>query len=236
MQGKTGFCVSERAKGLCMRKCVVLLLLALFAGESASAEKEKTPWELVRNKKGIKVYTRKVEGIDFKEFKGVTVVETSLASLVALITDVEATPTWMANCSRCELLKQINGRETITYSFSKSPAWPVSHRDTITHNTLAMDKETSGVTLRQTGKPEYIAPKKKVVRVTKIECLWQFTPLPDGMVQVTYQSVSDPGGGIPQWLVNSSLVSQPYQTLLKMRKVVSQEKYQKATMTALGLG
>lgn len=219
-----------------MRRYVALLLLALFAAESLAAEKEETKWNLVKDKQGIKVYTRKVKGIDFKAFRGVTTVETSLASLVALVTDVKAAPTWLANCTRCELLQQINARETLTCAFSKSPAWPVKHRDMVTHNVWVRDDDTSMITLRQTAKPDHIPAKKNVVRIKRLECLWQFTPKPDGIVEIVYQSVSDPGGSIPQWLVNSSVVSQPYQTLQKIRKVIKQDKYQQATLDAFDRG
>jgi ribosome-associated toxin RatA of RatAB toxin-antitoxin module len=218
------------------RVLVSVLLLAMCGSNACAAAKKEGTWKLVRDKQGIQVYTRTVKGSDFKAFKGVTVVKTSLASLVALVTDVEAAPQWLANCTTSKVLERINARETISYSFSKSPTWPVKNRDVVTHNVLSMDETTSVVTLKQTGKPDHIPEKKKVVRVKKIQCVWQFTPKKDGAVEVTYESLSDPGGGIPDWLVNSSIVSQPYQTLQKMRKAVMKEKYQKATLTPLGKG
>ncbi len=222
-----------------MRKYIVLvsvLLLAVCGANAQAASKKEGKWKLVRDKKGIQVYTRSVKGSDFKAFKGVTQVKTSLASLVALVTDVEAAPQWLANCTSSQVLEQISPRETITYSFSKSPAWPVKNRDVVTLNVLSMDEATSVVTLKQTGKPDHIPEKKKVVRVKQIECVWQFTPQKDGVVEITYQSLSNPGGSIPDWLVNSSIVTQPYQTLQKMRKTVMKEEYQKATLASLGKG
>ena len=98
---------------------------------------------------------------------------------------------------------------------------------------ISQDKDTRVVTIKQTAKPDYIPEKKNIVRVQRIEGFWQFTPQEDGSVEIVYQVLSDPGGEIPVWLVNASLVSQPYQTLLKMQEVVKREKYQNVTMESV---
>jgi ribosome-associated toxin RatA of RatAB toxin-antitoxin module len=206
-----------------MRTSVIsILLLAVCCSESFSADLKETEWMLAKDHKGVKVYTRKVEGIDFKEFKGTITIKTSLPSLIALVRDVEASSDWVENCSKSEVLKRINTNETYTYSRSKV-LWPVKARDAIVHNVISVDKDTLVVTIKQTSKPDYIKEKKNVIRVKRLEGFWQFTPQQDGNVEVAYQILSDPRGSIPRWLVNSSLVSQPYKTLLKMQKVVKRE-------------
>jgi hypothetical protein len=196
----------------------------LWAGESSKAK-----WTLAKDKRGIKVFTRKVKGIDFKEFKGVMTVKTSLTSLVALLRDAKSMHTWMANCTRVQVLEQISDQETYTYTLSKA-AWPVMDRDAILHNVISQDKRTLVVTIKQTGKPDHIAHKKNIVRIKRIESVWQFTPKQDGFVEVVYQALSDPSGTLPPWLVNSAVVSQPYGTLLKMRNVIKKKPYQEAAL------
>ncbi len=203
---------------------VVICCTGLLASDSNEAK-----WTLAKNKQGIKVFTRKVKGIDFKEFKGIVTVKTSLTSLVALLCDAKATPSWMANCTRVEVLEQISDRETYTYTLSKA-AWPVKDRDAVMHNVISQDGSTLVVTIQQTGKPHHIARKKKIIRIKRIESVWQFTPKQDGFVEVVYQALSDPSGALPAWLVNSAVVSQPYGTLQKMRKVIKKKTYQDATL------
>ena len=208
---------------------LVVLLLAVCGLDSLAAEKKEAKWDLVKDEKGVKVYLRKVKGIDFKEFKGVITIKSSLASLVALVSDVEASPGWLANCSKSEVLKRLSPQETYVYSLSKAP-WPVQNRDAIVHHVISQDKDTRVVTVKQTGKPDYIEKKKRTARVKKADGFWRFTPLENGQVEVVYQVLSDPGGDLPAWLVNSSLASQPYQTLLKMEKEVQREKYRNAVL------
>lgn len=194
-----------------------------------AADQKEAGWILAKDQQDVKVYTRKVEGVDFKEFKGVITVKTSLASLVTLLRDVEISPDWMKNCSKSEEIKRVSTHETYTYSLSKAP-WPVKDRDSIIHNVISQAKDTRVVTIKQVGKPDYIEEKKDLVRVKRIEGHWKLTPIKGGKVEIVYQALSDPGGAIPVWLVNSMLVSQPYETLLKMKEVVQRKKYQQAKL------
>jgi ribosome-associated toxin RatA of RatAB toxin-antitoxin module len=211
-------------------RAISVLLLAMCCSGSSAAEKKEAEWILAKEQNGVKVYTRQVEGIAYKEFKGVITIKTSLASLVALVRDVESLPDWMKNCSVSKVLSQINAHETYTYTLSKAP-WPVKDRDSIIHSVISQARETSVVTIRQASKPGYIKEKKDIIRVKRIKGLWQFSPQAGGEIEVVYQALSDPGGAVPVWLVNSTLVSQPYETLLNMRKVVQREKYQKAKLS-----
>ena len=205
------------------------LLLAVCCSALFATDEKEAKWILAKDEENIKVYTRKVEGTNLKEFKGVVTIKASLTSLVVLVSDAAAAPEWLANCSETAVLKQISTKEFYTYSLSKAP-WPVADRDSIVHNLISQDRDTLVVTIKQTGKPDRIKEKKNITRVKRIEGVWQFTPKKDGNIEIVYQNLSDPGGAIPVWLVNSSLVSQPYGTLIKLQEVVKREKYQNATL------
>ena len=71
---------------------IASILLVVCCLGSFAADKEEVKWELAKDKQGVKVYTRKVDGIDFKECKGVITIKTSLTSLVALVSDANAAP------------------------------------------------------------------------------------------------------------------------------------------------
>ena len=103
--------------------CVGFGLSAQEAGPKAAAQTEHK-WVLAKNKKGVKVYTRKVDGVSFKEFKAITAIKTSLTSLVALVGDIEAGPKWIDTCTKGKLLKRESPSKTYTYSYNSAP-WPV---------------------------------------------------------------------------------------------------------------
>ena len=51
-------------------------------------------WELKRDKSEIKVFTSSVEGSGFKAVRAEMLIPARLSSLVALVSDSEACPTW----------------------------------------------------------------------------------------------------------------------------------------------
>ncbi len=184
-------------------------------------------WEVAQDKDGITVYTRVVQGCSFKEYKAVTQVDATLASLVALVADITACPEWIYTCKSGRLLDRISPTETFTYTVNEAP-WPVSDRDAVVRNVLTFEPRDRSVTITITGVPDYIPPVKGRVRVKMIQGCWRFTQIAENRVQVVYQVLNDPGGNLPSWLVNSVVVSQPYHTLMNLIKMLKLAKYRDA--------
>lgn len=187
-------------------------------------------WELAKEDKDneIKIYTRKVEGSGFSEYKAVMKIRATLSSLVALVDDIPACPRWIHTCSEGRLLKRVSPKESYTYTVNEAP-WPVSDRDAIVLNTVRQEIPKGPVKIDILGVPDYVPEKKGLVRVKMIRGYWLFTPLGEGLTEVVYQIHNDPGGDLPSWLVNTVVVSQPYNTMLNMRKLVEESKYKGAT-------
>lgn len=205
-------------------KNILIFLLLLTA--AAGAEE----WKLERNRDGIKVYTRRVEGISFKEYKGVIRLDASLSTIIAVFDDYKAATEWIDTCSSMELVERISPMENYTYSYNPAP-WPVKDRDAVVHSRTSQDPETLIVTVKQNAAPDKKARTRKAVRVEFIQSLWTLTPQQDGSTELIYQALSDPGGGLPAWLVNSVAISQPFNTLAGLREMVKLEKYRTAKVS-----
>jgi hypothetical protein len=186
---------------------------------------EKTVWGLEKDVNRIQCYTRTVKGSNFKEFKAVTEIQSTLSGLVALVADMQNAPEWIDTCIEGRLLKQIAVNETMTYSVNEAP-WPVSDRDTVVHNRVSQDSVTRRVTITMEGKPTFIPDTPDRLRIKHLIGFWQFTPKPNGIVSIHYQVHCEPGGHLPSWLVNAAVVDQPYKTLLNMRTYVLKKRYQ----------
>jgi hypothetical protein len=186
-------------------------------------------WELTKADKanGIEICTRHVPNSDFKAYRATMRIKTSLSSLVALVDDISACPLWIDTCTEGRLLKRMNPAETYTYTINNAP-WPVKDRDAVVHNIISQNPENRCVTIHITGVPDYIPPSKGLVRVKMIEGFWKFKPMDNGFVEIVYQVHNDPGGGLPSWLVNSVVVTQPYNTLMNMKEMVSRTEYRVA--------
>jgi len=208
-----------------VKKDFVLLAMLLFIlcliPESLYA------WDMEKNRNGVQVYTRTPNWSKFKEFKGVTTINTSLNSIVALLEDVKDFPAWYYNCKYASYLKRISPVEGITYSITRTP-WPTQDRDCIVHYIRTQDPKTKTVMITLEGQWDYIGQKPGLVRIRELKGFWKLTPMKDNKVEVTLQVWLDPGGNIPAWLINAIIVDMPYHSLLNMHKAVLKPRYKNA--------
>ena len=187
---------------------------------------DSTDWVLQKNENGITVYTRYAEGSHLKEVKVVNEVTSSLSGLVALLLDVKNYPHWIYACSEASVLKNVSSSEAYQYQVTDVP-WPVSDRDVASHFKITQDPVTKIVTANNTGQPDYIPQKEDRVRVQHFQSNYVFTPMAGGKVKVEFELFVDPSGGVPDWLINSNIVTAPYKTTLALIKQLP--AYQKAS-------
>ena len=81
--------------------------------------------------------------------------------------------------------------------------------------------------------PDYIPPKKGIVRVLHSQCTWTITPITKKSLQVEFTLFADPAGSIPVWLVNSMIAYGPYETFKKMQSQLCKSKYQNITFGSI---
>ena len=199
---------------------LVLFILPLVILPSIA----ETQWEKVKSANTIEVFVRPVSGSAIKEFRAVTEVQSSISSVLALLEDTASYTKWMYRCSEAKVLYNKSYYERITYTVTSAP-WPVEDRDLAVKSVISQNKKTAVVTITLTGLPEYIPVKPNKVRMTKLNGYWTLEPLGNSRLRVTYRLHSEPGGSVPDALVNSSLVDIPYNTLLNLKKMVNQSPY-----------
>jgi len=202
----------------------LLTILPIWAGQN--------PWQTVKEKEGIIVKTRAVEGSGFKEFQGVTYVRASLASLIALLSDTSAYTQWMPNCIEAYQVKRTSAYENFIYTLRKAP-WPVANRDMVIHTVTTRNKNDHSILIRMAGAPGLVPEKAGTVRVDKLAGFWKLTPRGD-TVEIIYQVHADLGGNVPEWLANSTSVDQPYKVLSNIRQLVTADKYRLVVADTLG--
>ena len=202
------------------------LAVVLFANE----------WRLVKEKNDIKVYTREVEGSDFLEFRGETVVEGSIAALVAVLYDTQNCPAWLHECSFGMTLEEVSFEENYIFEIYDL-TFPVSDRGVILHSMLSWNDDGASL---ETYEVQTFCEERDSSRCQKVKSLdvtpikrssgrYTFTTLDDNRTNVVWQQHVEPGGNIPTWLVNAMVVDLPYETLLKLQTLVTDAKYQGVT-------
>ena len=189
-------------------------------------------WDLKKDKNGIQVSTKKVEGSNYKAFKGETELEVPAAAVVAIIIDFPSYPKWSYMTKHAEILEKKNDKEIIGYVQSDAP-WPVTDRDGVYQLNFSQHPTTKTIKITAVAQPDYIPAKDGYIRVPSTKGFWEITPLGPNKCKVLYQNHSEPGGSIPSWLANSSVINIPFNTLTEMKKFVVAPKYQNQSLDFL---
>jgi hypothetical protein len=188
-------------------------LIVFFLSSSASAQS----WKLAKNKNGVKVETRFIEGWSIKQYRATVYIKTTLEEAVDAYRDPVKRKKFMTRSLEVTTLKKNSNNDIITYNLGKAP-WPVANRDNITHSVFYYSPRQVRVTMKSI--PDYIPKKEGIVRVPKAEGYWLFTDQGNGTIKVEQQSVADLGGSVPDWVVNSTIVEGPYEVLLGMKNLL----------------
>ncbi len=214
----------------CIFHSILVMLLVstvLFLPSSNAMEQQ---CELLQNKHGIKVYKKHIEGSNLYEFKGVTVVNAKIATVVEVLLDFKAMTKWIVFIEEFRVLKGLDRKDNyfnMSVYFSIDPPWPVSNRDCIMK--LTGELSNNKVTADALASREQIVPLKKgYIRLTNLSNKWVIESITDDKTSVSYSVRVDPEGYIPAWIINPFIKNQPFYTLYNLKQMVKFPKYIKA--------
>lgn len=203
----------------------VVFALSVFSVEAAG---EEADWELKRDRDGIQVYTRPVEGSPYRAVRSTMVVDSSLSAIVGLIHDTDACPKWADLCAESRVIEQVSDTEMYIYTLNDVP-WPVSDRDATSHVVWQQDPQSLAVSMAAVLVSDIEPKRKRTVRLAEGTTGWLFTPVGDGKVEIVSSAHLEPGGAIPGWLSNRLLVDSPFTTMDGMRTMLASGAYDDAS-------
>ncbi|MFN0215222.1 MAG: START domain-containing protein [Saprospiraceae bacterium] len=213
-----------------MRKKLLTLLFGTLCFPGLIIAQNTNGWIFKNEKEGVKVYYRKTS--DVYELKLITSLKVSLSGLVTLLSEVDNYPRWGYKVAESRELKKVSDWEIYYYSRLDFP-WPLDDRDIVVHSKMEQDPLTRRVTATSIAEPNYLPSNKGVIRMTNARTSWTLLPGPGGWTYVEYYIYSDPGGSLPDWLVNMALDVGPRETIKNIRSFVQQEKYQSVKLAHL---
>ncbi len=188
-------------------------------------------WKQISEKDDIKVFTKEIKGHNVKSMKMTCQIDgNSLSSFVAVFQDMSSYPDWVYSSSEPSLLEKVSDQEIYYYVRSEFP-WPMSDRDFVVHNKVWQDPETQTFHSKSTVLNDYIDELESVVRIKEFEGSWKITPLLNGRYDLEYIFYTDPGGNIPNWIVNRFLDIGPLKTIKSLEAEAQKSKYSNATFT-----
>jgi hypothetical protein len=189
---------------------------------------KENEWKLIKQQKGIDVYSKTIKQSPIKAVKATKLVNCSLASAVAVILDVDSHTKWMYQSKNARILKMVNDTTWYYYAQSDTP-WPAYDRDYVSIITITRNPDGS-ISVSGKGIPDYIPEKENIVRLPYSESLWKFTAVNENNTFVELYLSVDVGGTIPPWIINLFISKGPYQTLLNFSIIVHDKKYQNSRL------
>lgn len=193
---------------------------ALAAGTAEAAEANAAEWKLRKQEDGIDVYTRPFPGSAIAEFKGEGAVDQNVEEIVGLLRDSNRFKEWFPNTPESKLLKR-DGDVSYQYSVMATP-WPIQDRDNIFRSTTTRDASTGEVEIAVRADPEFQPEHDGRHRVRQAQGSWRLVPEGPSRTKVVFTMHLEPGGGIPDWMVNARVVATPFEALQNLRRILGE--------------
>jgi len=192
-----------------------ILTLFLFLGFSFSMVAQS--WDFIKEKDGIKIYTRKDTGNSLKSYKGVTDIHAPAEKVFALLEDVNHTDWWDKSLNQIKVLLYEKYKRAQYYLVYDLP-WPVTDRDLCVDVTVTTDPATGVGTISAVPLPGCVPERQDMIRIKDYHQTWTVSPAGKDMAHVVLEGFVDPAGEIPDWLCNLLIVDSPLKVISGVRQ------------------
>lgn len=180
----------------CLRKSTIWALLMVSA---VAYCQPSSHWQFEGDDNGITIYSRDHRD-GLVEIRARMFAPTSYAAFLSLLEDTDNVPNWIDNVSHSRVVHQISSHENIVYTQFAAP-WPAKDRDMVTYSKYTLDE--IGFTLEIEDAPAAsFAEQPGYIRITAVKATWTLQKLTNGMTLIEYTAFANPGGALPNWLVN----------------------------------
>lgn len=199
-----------------MRIHAALLAFVLMAAASALHAEDKTyPWQPRRDKEGIRIDVRKVEGSPILEYRGAMTVGLPLDKVTAFFERDEKIAEWFHNCKQARLVREESPERKILY-FELEMPWPVANRDAVYVRTRTRE-EGGAAAYTIAALPDELPREKGKIRMPYLKGTWRFSPVDAEHTEIYLQQHGDAAGHLPAVLINRLAVDIPFHTLQNFR-------------------
>jgi hypothetical protein len=185
------------------------LFMTMLVKPKLSAGQE---WTFIKEKDGIKIYTRKEPGKSLKSFRGVTDIRTTMAKAQNLIGNVKNVEWWDKNVKEIQVLAFESEKMSRYYLVYDAP-WPVSDRDLCAEAFISTDQATGIRTVSAHPLPDLVPSKPGTVRIRDYWQKWVIEPRAGGILHVVLEGYVDPAGSVPDWIYNMVITETPLKVM-----------------------
>ncbi len=207
-----------------MKKGIILIVLLFCGIFLAGTVNAAGGWSKVKESNGIKLYERSVPGTDLKEFMAVTVLDAKMEVIGEALRDVQRYTEWQTDTESVQIVKKYDRNSFVMHIIQDPPV--IEKRDIVVKNETLYDYENGRAVITFYSTEEVKVPlKKNHVRITSMNGLFQMEYLGRNKTKFIYKLKADPAGNIPKKLANATMKYYPYNSLKKLKKIITDSKY-----------
>ena len=169
-------------------------------------------WDFIKEKDGIKIYTRTEVGKSLKSYKGVTDIHAPAEKVFALIEDVYHTDWWDKNLTQIKVLLYEKYKRAQYYLVYDLP-WPITDRDLCVNVTVTIDPVTGVGKITAAPLAGVVPERQDMVRIREYRQTWTVIPVGKNLTHVVLEGFVDPAGSIPDWISNMLIIDSPIKVI-----------------------
>jgi hypothetical protein len=184
-----------------------------------SCSMDAQSWDFIKEKDGIKIYTRVEAGKSLKSYKGVTDINVPAEKIFVLMEDINNTDWWDKKLTQIKVLLYEKGKKARYYMVYDLP-WPVTDRDLCVDVTITTDQLTGERKINAVSLNGVIPERSDMVRIKDYRQTWTITPAGKEMTHIVLDGFVDPAGTIPKWISNMLIIESPIKAISGLKEAM----------------
>jgi len=197
-------------------------ILVFFFILMVSCSMEAQSWNFIKEKDGIKIYTRMEAGKSLKSYRGVTDINAPAEKIFTLMEDINNTDWWDRKLTQIKVLLYEKDIRTQYYLIYDLP-WPVTARDLCVDVTITIDPVTGERKINAVALKGVIPERNDMVRIIDYRQTWTIIPAGKAMTHIVLEGYVDPAGSIPSWISNMLIIESPMKAISGLKEAMREK-------------
>jgi len=199
-----------------MKKYYLISLIPAFFFLTGFSDLSGQSWVFIKEKEGIKLYTRKEANNSVKSFKGEVYLHTQIEKVFSLITNVKNFDWWDDDIRDIKVLFYEKDK-SIQYYLVYDVPWPIADRDLVVDSRITIDPVTGTRSVEARSLLNVIPEKPDLIRIKKYWQKWTLIPVEKDLVHLILEGTVDPAGSVPAWLSNMVITETPFKVIKSVK-------------------
>lgn len=198
-----------------IRFCLVVVFTLMNIVCGASQE-----WKKSVDKNGILVFTRPNKVTKIHDTRSVMEVNCTFEKMLQTLMNFEKFPEWVPQCYSNTIVKKYSDSEFVYYSIIHVPY--IKNRDLVVH--FKLRKINANLWIIDVKNDNGQVPiDKRYERIPYYVGRYYLSSKEKGKILIVLESALDPGGRLPDFLVNIAITDNPYNMFKNLRKILQNE-------------